>query len=87
MTELAEVHTIYAANCRSIPDMLRRAADSIETEEAEGYVGTSAMVAVQVMKDGRIQVYGWGDTNNLHALGALSAGGQQIGDMILDTGE
>ena len=45
------------------------------------------MVAVQVSKGGTIQVYGWGDTDTLHALGALHAGAQQIGNMVLDTGE
>lgn len=84
---LAEVHTIYSENARSIPDMLRRSAASIETEEQDGYVGTSAVIAVQVAKDGTIQVYGWGDTDTLHALGALTAGAQEIGKMVLDTGE
>lgn len=48
MTQLAEVHTLYETNARSIPDMLRRAADGIETEVSEGYSPTQAMVAVQV---------------------------------------
>lgn len=87
MTHLAEVHTLYEANARSIPDMLRQSADSIESEVADGYACTTAMVAVQVAKDGTIQVYGWGDTDSLHALGALTAGCQSIGQMILDTGE
>lgn len=84
---LAEVHTIYETNARSIPDMLRSAAENIESEETEGYVRTSAMIAVQVSEDGQIQVYGWGTTDSLHALGALTAGAQSIGGMILDTGE
>lgn len=87
MTRLAEVHTIYEANARSIPDMLRQSADSIDSEVAEGYDPTVAMVAVQVSKGGTIQVYGWGDTDTLHALGALHAGAQRIGNMVLDTGE
>ena len=87
MTHLAEVHTIYAENARSIPDMLRRSADSIETEVTEGYARTCSIVAGQVADDGTIQVYGWGDTDRLHALGALAAGCQSIGQMILDTGE
>lgn len=87
MTKLAEVHTIYATNARSISDMLRQSADGIDSEVAEGYDPTVSMVAVQVSKSGVIQVYGWGETDTLHALGALHAGAQQIGNMILDTGE
>ena len=87
MMALAEVHTLYDSNARSIPDMLRKAADSIETEVSEGFVATKAMVAVQVAEDGSIQVYGWGETDNLHALGALMAGAQEIGSIILDSGE
>lgn len=84
---LAEVHTIYSENARSIPDMLRRSAASIETEVAEGYAQTKAMVAVQISVDGHIQVYGWGDTDAIHALGVLHAGAQRIGDIVLETGE
>lgn len=87
MTHLAEVHTIYEANARSIPDMLRQSADSIETETVEGYSPTVAMVAVQLSENGEIQVYGWGDTTTIHALGVLHAGAQKIGNMVLDTGE
>ena len=87
MTHLAEVHTIYEANARSIPDMLRQSADSIETETVEGYSPTVAMVAVQLSENGEIQVYGWGDTTTIHALGVLHAGAQKIGQMVLDTGE
>jgi hypothetical protein len=85
--KLAEVHTIYEANCRSIPDMLRQSAKSIETEIEEGYSPTVAMVAVQVTQSGKIQVYGWGDTSMLHAMGVLHAGLQEIGGMVLDTGD
>ena len=35
--KLAEVHTLYETNRRSIPDMLRQFADGIETEVDEGY--------------------------------------------------
>ncbi len=87
MTHLAEVHTIYESNARSISDMLRKAADNLETEEAEGYARTTAMVAVQIGENGVAQVYGWGETDLIHALGLLHAGAQQIGNMILDTGE
>ena len=87
MTHLAEVHTIYETNARSIPDMLRQSADSIETETVEGYSPTVAMVAVQLSENGEIQVYGWGDTTTIHALGVLHAGAQKIGQMVLDTGD
>lgn len=87
MTHLAEVHTIYETNARSIPDMLRHSADSIESEGPEGYARTVAMIAVQLSEDGDIQVYGWGQTTTIHALGVLTAGAQKIGGMILDTGE
>lgn len=87
MTHLAEVHTIYEVNPRSIPDMLRQSADSIESEVADGYARTTAMVAVQLTDNGEIQVYGWGNTTTIHALGVLHAGAQKIGQMILDTGE
>lgn len=87
MKHLAEVHILYAENARSIPDMLRRSAASLESEGAEGCVRTSAMIAVQVGEDGSIQVYGWGETDMLHALGSLTAGAQQIGNIILDDGQ
>lgn len=45
------------------------------------------MVAVQISVDGHIQVYGWGDTDAIHALGVLHAGAQRIGDIVLETGE
>ena len=87
MTHLAEVHTIYETNARSIPDMLRQSADSIESEGSEGYANTIAMIAVQLTDNGDIQVYGWGRTTTIHALGVLHAGAQKIGNMVLDTGE
>lgn len=72
--KLAEVHTLYETNARSIPDMLRQAADSIETEREEGYVPTKAMVAVQLCENGEIKVYGWGETDDMHAIGILHCG-------------
>ena len=87
MTKLAEVHTIYKTNPRSIPDMLRQSADNIETEAEGGYSPTVAVVAVQVCENGKIKVYGWGDTDRFHAMGALHAGLQEIGSMVLDSGE
>lgn len=87
MTKLAEVHTLYPANARQIPAMLRRAADSIETEEAEGFSPTNAMVAVQVTANGSIRVYGWGDVDNIRAIGLLHLGLQEIGSIQLSDGD
>lgn len=86
MTQLAEVHTLYETNARSIPDMLRQAADGIETEVDEGYSPTQAMVAVQVSANGEIKVYGWGDLDNFKAIGLLHLGLQQVGDIQLNGG-
>ena len=74
VVRLAEVETLYATNCRSIPDMLRQAADSIEAEAEEGSSPTIAMVAVQIAESGQVKVYGWGDTDNLRAIGLLERG-------------
>ena len=71
---IAEVATLYETNARSIPDMLRQAADSIEAEAAEGYSPTVAMVAVQISENGQVQVYGWGDTDDLRAIGLMERG-------------
>ena len=78
MTNLAEVTTLYETNCRSIPDMLRQAADSIEGEVAEGYSPTVAMVAVQLTESGEVRLYGWGDTADHHALGLLARGQAEL---------
>lgn len=74
MAELAEVHTLYEVNAANIPAMLRRAADSIETERDEGYSPTRAMVAVQISESGGIQVYGWGACDSLEAIAILNLG-------------
>lgn len=71
---LTEVHTLYETNARSIPDMLRQAADGIETEAEEGYSPTKAMVAVQLAENGEVKIYGWGETDDVHALGVLQMG-------------
>lgn len=54
--------------------MLRQAAHTIENEEAEGFIPTVAMVAVQLSQDGTVQIYGWGDTDDLRAIGLLERG-------------
>lgn len=73
MPKLAEVHTLYEANARSISDMLRKAADSIDVEGPDD-VKTTAIIAVQLNENGAVKIYGWGETNNIHALGVLQMG-------------
>ena len=80
--KLAEVHTLYEANCRSIPDMLRQSADSIESEATEGHSPTKAMVAVQLAENGDVEIYGWGDTDDLHALGLLQRGAHRLCEIL-----
>lgn len=73
MAELAEVHTLYETNCRSIPDMMRQAASTLESETDDDE-RTVAMVAVQLGEDGTVQIYGWGETDDLRAIGLLERG-------------
>ena len=58
MTKLAEVVSLYDHNASDIAAMLRDAADSIETEEAEAFQRTRCIVAVQIFEDRDIKVYG-----------------------------
>lgn len=85
--QLAEVATLYETNCRSIPDMLRQAADSIETEAGEGYSPTTAMVAVQLAENGAVKIYGWGDTDDLRAIGLLERGKHELLTILKGTDE
>ncbi len=80
----AQVHVIFEKNCSDIPAMLRESADCIETEEAEGYSRTRAMVAVQISEDGHVQVYGWGKTDSMHCIALLQLGMTQIAQGVLD---
>lgn len=84
--KLAEVHTLYETNARSIPDMLRQAADGIENEADGSYSPTTAMVAVQVAENGSINIYGWGETNDYHALGLLQRGVHWLLNDLADRG-
>jgi hypothetical protein len=70
--------TLYETNARAIPDMLRQAATSIETEEAEGFSPTKAMVAVQIAENGQVQLYGWGDTEIMHSIALLQIGAAKL---------
>lgn len=67
---LAEVVTLYDTNCRDIPEMMRGAADAFETEASEG-METEAVFAVRLTATGGIELYGWGDCDNLKALALL----------------
>lgn len=76
---LAEVHTLYETNCRSIADMLRHAAESIEDEVNQSDCSpTKTVVAIQLSEDGQVQVYGWGETDDLHALGLIERGKHEL---------
>ena len=70
---LAEVVTLYAENASDVPAMLRQSAENIATE-TEADDRTVAMIAVQVTESGGIEVYGWGQTDSLKAIGALQLG-------------
>jgi len=76
--ELKVVETLYSSNARDIPAMLRMSADSIASERDEGSSPTVAMVAVQLCDNGEVRVYGWGDTDNLRAIGLLHCGLTEI---------
>lgn len=85
MSILAEVVTLYDTNAASIPDMLRKSADSIEAEtDAEDR--TKAMVAVQVSHDGQIAVYGWGAVERFMVIGALQAAVTKLCDNVPEGG-
>ena len=56
---LALVETIYDKNFRSVPDMLRLSADSIEAE-TDADDKTNAMFGIQLCESGAIELYGWG---------------------------
>lgn len=79
---LAEVVTLYDKNASDVPAMLRNSADSIENE-TEADDRTVAMIAVQVTESGAIEVYGWGATDSLKAIGALHLGIAKIAEQQL----
>lgn len=70
MAKIAEVVTLYESNARQIPEMLRAAALGVESETDDDD-RTTAMIAVQVTKEGQIEVYGWGDVTTASAIGNL----------------
>lgn len=76
---LAEVRTLYESNCRSIPAMLRLAADSIESEDDDDECSpTRAVAMIQLADNGCIEIYGWGDTDDLRCLGLLERGKHEL---------
>lgn len=82
---LAAVHTLYDSNTRSIPCMLRQAADSIEGEVDDPECSkTTAIVTVQITEDGQVQIYGWGETDDMHALAMLERGKHELMKIICD---
>lgn len=75
--KLAEVITLYESNASDIASMLRSAADVVESEAEDGFVGpkaTRAVVAVQITNGGGLKVYGWGKTDSLDSIGILNLG-------------
>lgn len=84
MSALAEVVTLYEKNAGDIAAMLRQSAESIETEEAEGFAATRAMVAVQISEAGHIQVYGWGQTNTFDSIAVLGLGAALLKRNVLE---
>jgi len=80
--KLAEVIPLYEHNASDIAAMLRDAAASIETEEAEGYQRTRCVVAVQITEDRHIKVYGWGKTDHLDSIGVLTAGAAYLSNSL-----
>lgn len=76
---LAEVRTLYESNCRSIPAMFRMAADNIESEKDDGDCSpTKAVVMIQLAENGCVEVYGWGDTDDMRALGLIERGKHEL---------
>jgi len=78
---LAAVETLYETNARSIPDMLRQAADSIDADPDDA---PTAAVAVFVDAAGTVQIYGWGDVNDLSALGLIERGKHELLGILSD---
>jgi hypothetical protein len=70
-TELVELFP--DGNVADVPAMLRGAAAAVESETDEDD-RTEAFVAVQLHESGEIQVYAWGRTDSLRAIGTLHLG-------------
>lgn len=75
--QLKVVESLRETTAADIAAMLRQSAESIESETDED-ARTVAMIAVQVCEGQAVKVYGWGQTDSLHALGALQLGATEI---------
>ena len=80
--DLKIVEAFPEGNVANIAAMLRQAADSIGSETDEDN-RTEAMIAVQIHEDGDIQVYGWGRTDSVKAIGTLHLGIAQLANGML----
>lgn len=72
----AEVVTLYDANMRDIPAMLRRLADQIEGGEVD-----ARQAACVVETKHEVVVYGWGDSTILGSIGLLTIGAQRLSEV------
>lgn len=68
---IAEVITLYDANANDVVAMLRKRADIIEAQ-TDTDDRTVAMIAIEVTESSDIQVFGWGQTDDFHALGVMA---------------
>lgn len=68
---IAEVITLYDSNANDVVAMLRKRADIIEAQTDEDDRSV-AVIAVEVTESGDIQVFGWGQTDDFHALGVMA---------------
>jgi len=84
MHKLAEVVTLYDKNASDIASMLRQAAESIESEAEEGFSPTRMMCAVQISESGKVQVYGWGNTETFDCIAALEVGSLSLKRRVLE---
>jgi hypothetical protein len=79
MSHLAEVVTLYETNSRSMPEMLRKLADSIESEDAAQHDMTTSIACIQLKESGDIEIYGWGDLDDKYkCVGVLAAAMKRI---------
>lgn len=69
---------IFQENAADIVAMLRKSADSIESE-TEDFDKTVAGVFLQVTESGEVVVYGWGDVHSKwHTVGILHTAIQEL---------
>jgi hypothetical protein len=78
MSNLAEIVTLYDTNCHAIPAMLRKLADSIEAEEPTEHDLTRTVVLVQAKASGELEIYGWGDADNVRTVGLFHCAASKL---------